>query len=162
MDRRVRAVVSCSAFADPRTITADFLRRFHVPIWPFLALVCAFIERWLGTTMEDVAPENHIGQIEVPLLRIHGEQDRFIPPAHAARLYAMADPERAQMRLLAGRRHFDVTKDVRCGAEIVQFFRAHLIRSAGADKSSDHTVPAVVSQGVSLYARCPSKETDEE
>ena len=162
MDRRVRAVVSCSAFADPRTITADLLRRFYVPIWPFLALVCTFIERWLGTTMEDVAPENRIGQIEVPLLLLHGEHDRFIPPAHAARLYAMADPDRAQMRLLAGRRHFDVIKDARCGAEIVQFFRAHLIGGACADQSSDHTVPALASHGVSFHARCPSKQMDEE
>jgi hypothetical protein len=43
-------------------------------------------------------------------------------------LYAMADPAYAQARLLAGRRHFDVTKDKSCGDEIVAFFRQHLSR----------------------------------
>lgn len=126
MDPRVRAVVSCSAFADPRTITADFLRRFHIPLWPFLPLVCRFIERWLGTRMEDVAPKNVIGRIRAPLLLLHGARDRFIPPQHMEVLYGAARSARAESRRLANRHHFDVTTDTRCGAEIVAFFGEHL------------------------------------
>jgi pimeloyl-ACP methyl ester carboxylesterase len=125
-DPRFRAVVSCSAFTDPRTITADLLRRFHVPKWPFLALVCRFIEGWLGTTMEEAAPQRWIGRIKAPLLLLHGEQDRFIPPAHLRALHAEADRDRTRMRTLPGRRHADVTTDPACGAEIVAFFRDNL------------------------------------
>jgi len=135
VDARVRAVVSCSAFADPRMITADFLRRFHIPLRPFLPLVCRFIERWLGTRMEDIAPKTRISRIEAPLLLLHGTRDRFIPPQHMEILYGAARRERAESRRLANRRHADVTTDARCGEEIVAFFGNHLSRPvpAGAD-----------------------------
>lgn len=122
VDPRIRAVASCSAFADPRTITADFLRRFHIPLWPFLPLVCRFIERWLGTGMGDVAPKNAIGRIRAPLLLLHGARDRFIPPEHMEVLYGAARRECAESRRLANRHHADVTTDARCGEEIVAFF----------------------------------------
>jgi pimeloyl-ACP methyl ester carboxylesterase len=131
-DPRVRALVSCSAFSDPRTITEDFLRRAHVPVWPFLKLVCRHIERWMGISMEAVAPKRRIGQIRVPLLLLHGESDRFIPPAHMETLYAMADHDRTDIRNLPNRRHADVTKDARCGEEIVAFFVNHLSTAPAA------------------------------
>lgn len=128
VDPRVRAVVSCSAFADPRTITADFLSRLHIPLWPFLPLVCRFIERWLGTRMEEVAPKNAIGRITAPLLLLHGTRDRFIPPEHMEVLYGAARRECAESRPLMNRHHADVTTDARCGEEIVAFFGNHLGR----------------------------------
>lgn len=131
-DSRVQALVSCSAFTDPRAITEDFLRRLHVPAWPFLPLVCRFIERWLGTTMEEAAPQRRIGEIKVPLLLLHGERDRFIPLAHLKALYASADHDRARMRTLPGRRHADVATDVDCGHEIVAFFLGNLRRAQAA------------------------------
>ncbi len=136
MDSRVQAVVSCSAFADPRTITKDFLMRLHIPVWPFLSLVCRFIERWLGTSMEEVAPDRRIGQIKAPLLLLHGESDRFIPPAHMEALYAMADHDRAEMRSLRNRRHADVTTDAKCGDEILAFFGKHLSGAAACARPS--------------------------
>ncbi len=130
MDRRVRAVVSCSAFSDPRAITADFLRRLHIPLWPFLPLVCLFIERWLGTRMESVTPARRVGEIGVPLLLLHGDSDRFIPPAHMEALYTQAARDRVEMRHLPDRRHADVTTDAGCGEEIVGFFSTHLSEAA--------------------------------
>jgi pimeloyl-ACP methyl ester carboxylesterase len=126
-DPRLRAVVSCSAFTDPRTITEDLLRRFHVAVWPFPWLVCRFIEHWLGTTMDEAAPQRWIGQIKAPMLLLHGERDRFIPSAHMKALYAAADQDRARMRSLPDRRHADVTTDVTCGEEIVGFFGKNLV-----------------------------------
>jgi pimeloyl-ACP methyl ester carboxylesterase len=125
-DARLRAVVSCSAFTDPRTISEDFLRRLHVPVWPFLWLMCRFIEHWLGMTMDEASPQRWIGQIKVPVLLLHGEHDRFIPSAHMKALYAAADRDRARMRSLPNRRHADVTTDVTCGEEIVAFFGKNL------------------------------------
>jgi alpha-beta hydrolase superfamily lysophospholipase len=131
-DSRVQALVSCSAFTDPRTITEDLLRRLHIPAWPFLPLVCRFIERWLGTTMEEAAPQRWISELKVPLLLLHGERDRFIPLPHLKALFASADPDRARMRTLPGRRHADVTVDVNCGDEIVAFFVGNLRRAQAA------------------------------
>jgi pimeloyl-ACP methyl ester carboxylesterase len=125
-DSRVHAVVSCSAFADPRTITADFLSRLHIPCWPFLSLVCRFIERWLGTNMEEVAPKNRISRISAPLLLLHGARDRFIPPEHMDALYGASRHDRVEVRRLLNRHHADVRTDARCGDEIVAFFGQHL------------------------------------
>jgi pimeloyl-ACP methyl ester carboxylesterase len=132
-DSRIHAVVSCSAFAHPRTITRDFLKTLHIPVWPFLPLVCRFIEYWLGTTMEEVAPENRIGRITVPVLLLHGDSDRFVPPAHMEALYAMADHGRAETRTLVSRRHTNVTTDANCGREIVAFFGKHLAGVAASE-----------------------------
>lgn len=134
-DARLCAVVSCSAFTDPRTITEDFLRRLHVPAWPFPWLVCRFIEHWLGTTMEEAAPQRWIGQIKVPVLLLHGEHDRLIPAAHMQALYAAADRDRTRMRNLPNRRHADVTTDVTCGEEIVAFFGKNLTPRRNLDSA---------------------------
>lgn len=130
-DSRLRAVVSCSAFAHPRTITEDFLRRLRVPAWPFLWLVCRFIEHWLGRTMNEVAPQRWVARIDGPVLLLHGEHDRFIPSAHMQALHAAADRDRTRMHLLRNRRHANVTTDVGCGEEIVAFFEEHLAPQGG-------------------------------
>ena len=138
VDSRVHAVVSCSAFADPRTITADFLRRLHIPLWPFLPLVCRFIERWLGTRMEEVAPKNRAGRIRAPLLLLHGTRDQFIPPKHMEALYGAVSHERVEMRRLLNRHHVDVTTDANCGDEIVAFFEKHLHPAAAREPAVAH------------------------
>jgi len=123
---RVRALVSSSAFADPVALTRDFMRALHIPCWPFLWLVCRFIERWLGTTITDIAPQNRIGQITVPVLLIHGDSDRFIPPSNMETLYARAHQEDVQSWLVPGRRHSDVILDPDYGSRVMAFLREHL------------------------------------
>lgn len=107
-DPRVRAVVSCSAFADPEALTRGHLARLRIPSWPFTWLVCRFIERWLGSDMNSVAPQNRIGHIAAPILLIHGDADRFVPPSSVDALYAQASRERAERLLVPGRRHSDL------------------------------------------------------
>ncbi len=123
---RVRALVSSSAFADPVALTRDFMRALHIPRWPFLWLVCRFIERWLGTPITDIAPQNRIGQITVPVLLIHGDSDRFIPPSNMETLYARAHQEDVQSWLVPGRRHSDVILDPDYGSRVTAFLREHL------------------------------------
>ncbi|HLF24785.1 MAG TPA: alpha/beta fold hydrolase [Anaerolineae bacterium] len=126
-ERRIRAVVSCSAFADPKALTRDFLAMLHVPARLFSRPVFRFIERWLKTTMDDVAPQNRVGQITAPLLLIHGAADRYIRPSNLETLYARAPRERTQRLLVPNRGHSDVLRDVKCGQEIVAFFRRNLL-----------------------------------
>jgi pimeloyl-ACP methyl ester carboxylesterase len=123
---RIRAVVSTSAFADPVALTWGFMRALHIPRWPFLWLVCRFIERWLGATMADAAPRNRIGQVTAPLLLIHGESDQFIPYSNMEILYERAHREQAQRWLIPGRGHSDIIRDPRYGLQIVDFLREHL------------------------------------
>ena len=143
MEPRIRVVVSSSAFADPIALAWEPLRALHIPRWPFLWLVCHFIERWLGTTMADIAPQNRIGQLTAPLLLIHGDSDRFIPSFNMEILYERAPRERTQRWLIPGRGHLDVIRDPRYGSRVVEFLSKHLV--------DDH-LPAVCSTSSTALA----------
>jgi len=124
---RIRALVSSSAFADPVILTRRVLRAHRIPRWPFLSLTRCFIERWTGTTMTDLAPQNRIGQIRVPVLLIHGESDRFIPPSNMETLCARACQKHTQSWLAPGRRHSDILLDLTYGERVIAFLGKHLV-----------------------------------
>jgi pimeloyl-ACP methyl ester carboxylesterase len=123
---RIRVLVSSSAFADPVAVVSDFLRAYHLPLWPFLGLVSYFINRWLKTNMTDAAPQNRIGQIQAPLLLIHGDSDLYIAPSNLEVLYARAQPGNAQRWLVPGRRHLNVIRDPDYGPRVINFLTEHL------------------------------------
>ncbi len=127
-ESRIRVLVSSSAFADPVALTRRFVRAHHIPIprWPFLWLAFHFIERWLGTTIADIAPKNRIGRIKVPLLLIHGDSDQLVPSSDMEALYARARPELARRWLAPGRRHSDVLTDPEYGSRVIGFLDEHL------------------------------------
>ena len=126
MDQRIRAIVSCSAFADPKALTKDFLRMKHIPADLFAPAVFHFIEGWLGTTMENVAPRNRIGKIDAPLLLIHGDRDWYIQPSNMEDLYARAPRQHTERLLIPKRGHSDVMRDPKCKQEIISFFHRNL------------------------------------
>jgi pimeloyl-ACP methyl ester carboxylesterase len=123
---RIRAVVSCSAFADPEELTRDYLNHMHFASRPLQWLVCRFIERWLGARMADMAPKNRIGRISAPLMLIHGDSDGFIAPSSLEVLCAEAPRGSTRRLSIPGRGHSDVMKDGTCLREIAEFFREHL------------------------------------
>ncbi len=125
-DPRIRVVISSSAFADPTALTLDFMRVFHIPRYPFLHLISYFIERWLGATMSAVAPQNCVGEITVPLLLIHGDSDRFIPPSNMDLLYERGDKRYAKRALIRGRGHFDILRDPVYSSQVSAFLYEHL------------------------------------
>ncbi len=127
MEPQIQAVVSCSAFADPKALTRDFLAMLHVPPALFARPVFYFIERWLGTTMDNVAPQNRVSQIAVPLLLIHGEEDRYIRPSNMEILYTRALREYTRRLLIPNRSHSDVIRDLKCSQEIVAFVCENLL-----------------------------------
>ena len=126
MDQRIQAIVSCSAFADPKTLTKDFLTMKHIPADVFAPLVFRFIEGWLGTKLDSIAPQNRVGKVAVPILLIHGEADRYIRSSNMDTLFARAPEEFRQRLLIPGRGHSDVLRDSNCIQEIVAFFNGNL------------------------------------
>jgi alpha-beta hydrolase superfamily lysophospholipase len=123
---RLRATISSSAFAHPREVTQRALRRLRIPTWPVLPLVCRIIEAWLGSSMDDVAPVERIGEIRAPVLLVHGEKDRFVPPGDLDALWSRVDRKVAERWLVPGRRHSDLLADPGYGRKVVAFLRAHL------------------------------------
>lgn len=119
-DDRVQAVVSSSGFADFAHLTAQMLRWRRLPAFPFRYLIQNFWERWLGSLMSEINPVDHIGNISIPVLLLHGEEDRVVTPDQADKLYQKA--QRAEKCLLAGKNHADLVEDPRYAEEVVAFF----------------------------------------
>ncbi len=126
MEPRIQALVTSSAFADPADVTRIIVRNRHLPHWPFFGLLNYFFERWLGTTMADIAPQNRVGRITVPLLLIHGDSDHFVPPTNLETLYARAQQAYVQRWLAPGRRHSNVVPDPEYGSRVTEFLDKHL------------------------------------
>lgn len=118
---RIRAVVSASAFACPEALTRGVMARQGIPAWPLPWLVIRFIQRWLGASMAEMAPENRIARTRARLLLLHGATDRFIPASNLGRLYARAPRECAHRMLVTGRGHSDLIRDPGTLLEIVAF-----------------------------------------
>jgi dipeptidyl aminopeptidase/acylaminoacyl peptidase len=126
MDPRIRALVSTSAFADPVSLTRRYMKRYHIPPQLFLWCVSRCIEGWLGSSMEKVAPYRRISDVHAPVLLIHGDSDRFIPPSDMEAILHEANDQTVKSWLAAGRRHTDVILDPEFGPRIISFLQQHL------------------------------------
>lgn len=83
----VRALVADSAFSDYREITREKLS----------ALWLTWLLQWLPwlTVDNDYSPESVVADVSpIPLLLLHGDQDRVVPYHHSQRLFDLArDPK---------------------------------------------------------------------
>ncbi len=126
-DPRIKAVVSCSAFADPFDLTHTTLKRFHIPSQIFVPLVSYFIERWLKTSFANMTPLNHIGLIKAPILLIHGDEDNFVGPYNLDILYNSADPKYRERLMIQHLHHSNIIHDSQFHQSSIDFFNKHLL-----------------------------------
>lgn len=126
-DSRIRALVSSAAFADPATLTKEYMRLYHIPQWLLFQLVCYFINRWIDTDMNDIAPKNRISKIAVPILLLHGEADKFVTPSNMEILRSQARPEYVHTQLISGGQHHStIIKDAEYANQIISFLEKYL------------------------------------
>ena len=132
MEPRIRALVSSAAFADPVTLTKNYMRLYHIPRGPIFHMVCYFINRWLATDMTEIAPKNRISRITVPTLLIHGDADRVISPNNMKLLHSQAQQEYVKAWLIpGGLHHSTIIRYPEYGSKIVIFFNEHLCNEEG-------------------------------
>ena len=95
----VRAVIADSPFSTQREIVRYRLHRLAGPLasrWTapvgdaIITLADRRLRRRLGFRFADVSPLRDVRRLSQPLLLIHGEQDRDVPPEHSRRLAAAA------------------------------------------------------------------------
>jgi len=100
-DARVRAVVTDSAFADPRLLIGERIHMsLRVPAAIVLTPVIALFARRTGARLTDFRPELVVGDIAPrPLLIIHGDADATVPVHHAILLYEAAREPKQLWRL---------------------------------------------------------------
>jgi pimeloyl-ACP methyl ester carboxylesterase len=85
LDPRVTAVVAASSFSDLPTIVRERASWFHLPA-PYVE---AALERAgeLGRfSPEEASPVAAAARLRVPVLLLHGAEDRRTPPAHTRRI----------------------------------------------------------------------------
>ncbi len=104
-DRRIRAVATAGAFADPRDAMVP-PGRWGFLLTPALPLSFRFIEWRIGARFAAIAPEVVIARAAARFLIVHGDADAVVPVAHAHRL-ARAAGERAELWIMSGRGHSD-------------------------------------------------------
>lgn len=88
IDPRVDFVISDCAFADLISLLRFRMKTdYHLPgvlLLPIASLMAFFKN---GLLFQHVHPAKDLEQVTKPILFIHGEIDRYIPPSHAQRLY---------------------------------------------------------------------------
>ena len=128
-DRRIRALVVDSAFADIETMAKNVvaLVRF-VP--PFLQGVISrvgiiFVNLELGFDIRQASPQQAISQLKgQPVLIIHGQQDTLIPWEESKRLYRAA-PEPKSCYWVKSAGHYATLVDQDYRAHIKAFLSGH-------------------------------------
>ena len=108
LDDRIRAVVAEASFTDLRTIAVDYQRRLIKLPWHFLrnvALTRAQI--YARFKAREVSPLHDIRTLTIPVLLIHGIEDRFIRYQYSKQLYDNAN-EPKDLLLVPGAHHTNV------------------------------------------------------
>ncbi|HOL67315.1 MAG TPA: alpha/beta fold hydrolase [bacterium] len=94
-DRRIKAVVSDSAFASFPEMVGHYYRSLG-PLKYLLAPLSRLLGRiFLKADFDENSPERVIGQLHCPVLIIHSREDEYVPAEHALRLYRQAPEPKA-------------------------------------------------------------------
>ncbi len=82
----VDALATTGAFSDPETIITRSLRQIGMPRFPVIQMMLWYIQKKLGVSFEEIRPERAIQTIKVPVLLVHGQQDKVVPYSEFQRL----------------------------------------------------------------------------
>lgn len=83
-------VISLSAFAHPGNMMQRFMDEHHLPRRFIQPWIMTQVQRIIGASFDDIAPENTLPNITCPVMLIHGAEDRDVPLAEAQRLILKA------------------------------------------------------------------------
>lgn len=100
--KEIAAVVSLASFAHPERIMRRYLASKSVPFIPFGWYTLSYIQRVIGYSFEDIAPQNRIGDIDCPVLLAHGVDDTTVPVEDAQLLHAESRKESTRLLLVEG------------------------------------------------------------
>lgn len=76
--RHIKGVVSIASFVDLEgNIRRGFINKLPARLTD---IVMRFLELEIGERLSNLTPENTIGKLEIPILLLHGENDRYATP----------------------------------------------------------------------------------
>ena len=103
-DRRISAVVAVAPFSDIRTVARE--RAPSVASQANIDAAFRLAEQQAHFVADDVSPARAAGQIRVPVLLVHGEDDHETPPAHSQRIFEGLTSDK-RLVLVPGAGHLD-------------------------------------------------------
>jgi len=92
-DPRIKSVIIDSCFADVHTMAGQLLKKMHIPPLlrdPIIRIGLEIIDFELGFKMRENMPKQIIGQVNRPILIIHGINDPLVPPSESEKLFKAA------------------------------------------------------------------------
>jgi len=119
----VDALVAQAAYADLESLAPG-----AVPAGPlsgFLAWIMLGYADLIGLDADQARPVDAIGDVDAPILLVHGTDDRTIPPEHGHRLAEAAGPD-AELWLVEGRAHGAAHVDPAWRDRVGGFLAEHL------------------------------------
>src|SRR5699024_7906570 len=94
LPKQVKAVVADSPYSGVYQLFSYQLdRMFHLPDFPILPTLSLVTNMKAGYTLKEASALEQVGQAEVPILYIHGEEDLFVPTAMTELLYEETNSE---------------------------------------------------------------------
>lgn len=131
----LRALIVAAAPSDPADVTAEWLRQKGRPGGLIVAGMRPFWRRLIPEPYETVVPRRRIGEVDAPVLIVHGDADRQVNIRHA-RILAAAQP-RAQLEVIRGGDHFSLPRDPRYAVVLTEFLKRALAGRHGAPARAD-------------------------
>jgi hypothetical protein len=128
IDDRIKAVAAEAGFTDLRTISVDYQRRIVKLPWHFLRNVAMSRSQKIAQfKARDVSPVSDAKKLSIPVLFIHGMEDKLIHYEYSKTLYHHAN-EPKDLFLIPGANHTDIWEVAGPAYEdkIVGFFRRWL------------------------------------
>lgn len=134
-DRRIRLVITVGAFCHPGDAMQALLEQRGLRP-AFLARPAFVYMQWrIGARFDDIAPENRIGLLDIPVFLIHGEQDRTVPVEHAYRLHQAAGKQ-ATLWVVPGKGHSDCNSHPEFNNRLREFLSGRLQFQVGLPQPS--------------------------
>jgi len=85
-DRRIKAVVADSAFANINLMIGEYYQNLPILRYPLSILTNFWALVFIGVNPNEIAPEKAAKKINIPVLLIHGKSDQVIPFENAIRI----------------------------------------------------------------------------
>ncbi len=118
----INAVISISAFAHPKQMMQNFLKRFHTPIF-LTAFIIQYIEWIIGYCYDEIAPVNTVCHIKCPVLLVHGRIDTTVPVEDALTIAGECKKSNIKLMIVENAGHESIEKIKMHQKELMQFLR---------------------------------------
>ncbi len=118
-DKRVRAAISISTFADLETMMREGFIKNKLPAGIVSSLL-TYIEFRIGERLKKISPSETVKQANGPVLLVHGTKDEVVPFTDMNRI-AKSAPAKVKEVVMRGFGHSDLLDEAELAMEVNKF-----------------------------------------